>query len=68
MHGLEFPTVKPQLLNIQAIFKLVELDEPAVTKHDASALSCNHLWWKYQRREKNARVDTIEREMKKNGY
>jgi hypothetical protein len=32
MHGLELPTVKLQVSNAQAVFKLVELDEPAITQ------------------------------------
>jgi len=35
VHGLEFPTVELQISHAQAVLELVELDEPAVTQHDA---------------------------------
>jgi hypothetical protein len=32
VHGLEFPTVELQVMNVQAVLEFVELDEPAFTQ------------------------------------
>jgi hypothetical protein len=39
VHRLEFPAVEFQIVDIQAVFKLVELDKLAVTKHDSKMFS-----------------------------
>jgi hypothetical protein len=39
VHGLELPTIKLQIVNVQAVFEFIELDKLAVAKHDSKMLS-----------------------------
>jgi hypothetical protein len=39
VHGLELPTVKFQIMRVQAVLETVELDEPAFTKRDPKMFS-----------------------------
>jgi len=40
VHGLELPTVKLEIMNVQAVLELVEFDEPALSRGYSKVFSC----------------------------